>query len=223
MPRHFSTSIPTCPRSTGGRRWLLAVHTAVALAICGSPDPVTAAEAESPETTSGTEAAVDLGLHIALPAALPTGQSNGLGLAVEGGGRTLRWVGVVSTGWIEEYSKNWTVSHTELRARGGLGARTVLGRGLFMIKLLGGATVVSERRDRHQGARLGVAASDLTTSSLNVFAAVDVELGAAVEIARGWGVAVFAGPTLHFGAPVADGLGWSGRVAVRRWWQRGER
>jgi hypothetical protein len=166
--------------------------------------------------TSSDASIVDLGVQAGLAAALEAGQANGVALGFESGGRSLRWLGWLGAGWASEFTRSWQVGHTELRARAGLGARWVRGRGLFMARLLGGVSVVNEVRTRHQSGRLGGDAGATSTSAWNSFAGVDVEVGAALDIAGGWGLAIFAGPALHFGSPTEQALGWSGRLSVRR-------
>lgn len=158
------------------------------------------------------------GLSVGLPAALQTGQLNGFGFSYESGGESLRWLGSATTGWAAESNTSWTVQHTEIRLRAGAGARKRLGRGLIMLRVLAGATVLNEFRERHQSNRLGSDVGPLTVSAWNTFAAVDVEAGVGLEIAEGWGIGLLGGPTVHFGATGNDSVGWAGKLVVRREW-----
>ena len=168
--------------------------------------------------SAATQTVFELGVHVGLPVALPVGQTSGIVLGVEGGGIYLRWLAFAGAGWASEASKSWAVEHTEWRLRTGLGARLPLGRGLFMVRLLGGATLIDESRTRHQSDRLDPAFGPFHSEATVVFGAVDLEAGVAVNVADGWGVAIFGGPTRHFGDDGPNQLGWSGRISLRRAW-----
>jgi hypothetical protein len=159
---------------------------------------------------------VDGGLVLALPAALATGMSAGVGAgylrAVTPGGWLL--VGArASWSTATEYTLTDEVRNDDIRLRLNLAVQKVKGRGSFGLRLGLGATAVYEGRTRAQGNRAGLEGSALSTSSWYLLPAAEVEGVVFLRVWHAWGMTLSGGPTLHLidGSPR---YGWSSGLGV---------
>jgi hypothetical protein len=196
-------------------RHLPAVVTALALtassAAAQADDARRPVDDTFPVQSSGT-LAVDGGLVLALPARLPTGLSSGIGAGFTRG-RRLAWGVRGSWSSATESSLVWTVSHDDFRLRGVAALQQPAGRGVFALRLGLGPTFVYEHRTRNQGARAGLTGSDLETSALAVFPAVDLEGVVTLHLLGRWSLIISGGPT----ALIADGAlrgGWTAQLGA---------
>jgi len=156
--------------------------------------------------------AVDAGLVLALPATWQTGLSSGIGAGVTRGGR-FAWGVRGSWSSATESSLVWTVSQNDFRLRGVAALQQPAGRGVFALRLGLGPTFAYEHRTRNQGARAGLTGSDLETSALAVFPAVDLEGVITLHVLGRWSLVLSGGPT----ALIADGAlrgGWTAQIGA---------
>lgn len=164
---------------------------------------------------SAGRVAVDGGLVVGFPAALPTGLSTGAGAGVTVGD-TLTWG--ARTSWVTatESSLPWTVTQSDLGLRVTGGVQTSPGRGTLGLRLGLGGTLVHETRIRNQGMRAGLTGSELETSAFALLPAADLDAVVALHIAGPWLLMTSGGPSLD----VHDGklhAGWSAELGVA--WQ----
>ena len=156
--------------------------------------------------------AVDAGLVLALPATWQTGLSSGIGAGVTRG-RRFAWGVRGSWSSATESSLVWTVSHDDFRLRGVAALQQPAGRGVFALRLGLGPTFVYEHRTRNQGARAGLTGTELETSALAVFPAVDLEGVVTLHLLGRWSLMISGGPT----ALIADGAlrgGWTAQLGA---------
>lgn len=85
--------------------------------------------------------AVDGGLVVGFPAALPTGMSTGVGLGITRG-NTLTWGARAAWVTATESSLPWTVTHSDLRLRVTGGVQAMPGRGIIGLRLSLGGTLI---------------------------------------------------------------------------------
>jgi len=143
---------------------------------------------------SGGRLTLDGGVLLALPAALGTGLSTGIGLGAMVGHRFR--VGMrVSGSTASESSIDWAVTHTELRLRAAADFQHVAGRGAFGLRLGVGPTIVHETRVRNQGARAGLTGADLENTAFSLLPSVDLDAVVGVHIAGPWLLMVSGGPS----------------------------
>jgi hypothetical protein len=164
-----------------------------------------------PVKSTGPTAA-DAGLVLALPAALQTGLSSGIGAGVTRG-RRFAWGVRGSWSSATESSLVWTVAHDDFRLRGVAALQQPAGRGVFALRLGLGPTFVYEHRTRNQGARAGLTGTDLESSALAVFPAVDLEGVVTLHVMGRWSFVLSGGPT----ARLADGAlrgGWTAQLGA---------
>jgi hypothetical protein len=162
---------------------------------------------------------VDGQLVLALPAALATGLSAGVGVGylrslTDKG--TVAWGARASWSTATEYSRVEAVRNDDLRMRLCGLVQHVAGRGSFGLRLGLGATAVYEARTRAQGTRLGLTDSDLEKTSWYVFPAADLDGIVFLRVWNAWGMSLSGGPTVH----LIDGAartGWSTSLGVS--WQ----
>ena len=162
---------------------------------------------------------LDSQLVLALPAALQTGMSAGVGAgfsrrATPGG--LLSWGVRASWSTATEYTLIDTVRNDDIRLRLCGLIQHNAGRGSFGLRLGAGATAVYEARTRAQGSRAGLTGSDLETTDWYLFPAADLEAVVVVRVWNAWGLSLSGGPTVH----LIDGsarAGWSGGLGVS--WQ----
>jgi hypothetical protein len=156
--------------------------------------------------------ALDAGLVLALPATWQTGLSSGIGAGMTRG-RRFAWGVRGSWSTATESSLVWTVSHDDFRLRAVAALQQPAGRGVFALRLGLGPTFVYEHRTRNQGARAGLTGSELETSALAVFPAVDLEGVVTLHILGRWSLVLSGGPTVL----VADGAlqgGWTAQLGA---------
>ena len=194
-------------------RYLSTVVTALALAASAAwaDDGRRPVDEDWPVQSTGP-LAVDAGLVLALPATLPTGLSSGIGAGVTRG-RRFAWGVRGSWSSASESSLVWTVSHDDFRLRGVAALQQPAGRGVFALRLGLGPTFVYEHRTRNQGARAGLTGTDLESSALAVFPAVDLEGVVTLHLLGRWSLVLSGGPT----AMIADGAlrgGWTAQLGA---------
>ena len=156
--------------------------------------------------------AVDAGLVLALPATWQTGLSSGIGAGVTRG-RRFAWGVRGSWSSATESSLVWTVSQNDFRLRGVAALQQPAGRGVFALRLGLGPTFAYEHRTRNQGARAGLTGTDLESSALAVFPAVDLEGVVTLHVLGRWSLTLSGGPT----AMIADGAlrgGWTAQLGA---------
>jgi hypothetical protein len=196
-------------------RQLPAVVATLALALSAAPawadDARRPADDDFPVQPTGS-LAVDAGLVLALPATWQIGLSSGIGAGVTRG-RRFAWGVRGSWSTATESSLVWTVSHDDFRLRAVAALQQPAGRGVFALRLGLGPTFVYEHRTRNQGARAGLTGTELETSALAVFPAVDLEGVVTLHILGRWSLVLSGGPT----ALVADGAlhgGWTAQLGA---------
>ena len=172
-----------------------------------------AAEIAIPKST------LDGQMVLALPAALQTGMSAGVGAgfsrrSTEDG--FLSWGARASWSTATEYSLIDTVRNDDLRFRLCGLIQHIAGRGSFGLRLGAGATAVYESRTRAQGSRAGLTGSSLESTAWYLFPAADLEAVVVLRVWNSWGLSLSGGPTMH----LIDGsarAGWSSGLGVS--WQ----
>jgi hypothetical protein len=196
-------------------------RTAVLLALCvASPagalaDDGTLLGDDTWNYRSSGHVAVDGGLVVGFPAALPTGLSTGAGAGVTVGD-TVTWGARASWVTATESSLPWTVTQSELRLRVTGGVQAAPGRGTIGLRFGLGGTLVHETRLRNQGMRAGLTGSELETSGFALLPAADLDAVLALHIAGPWLLMTSGGPSLD----IHDGklhAGWSAELGVA--WQ----
>jgi hypothetical protein len=171
------------------------------------------------EVSSSRKNTLDGQLVLALPAALQTGMSAGVGAAftrVATRGGLLAWGARASWSTATEYSLTDTVRNDDIRLRLCGQLQRAVGRGLFGLRVGVGGTLVYESLTRAQAARAGLAGSQRESTSWSMLPAADVEGIVVLRIWDSWGMSVSGGPTLHW----LDGgtrAGWSSGLGVT--WQ----
>jgi hypothetical protein len=159
---------------------------------------------------------LDGGLVLALPAALTTGMSAGVGMGfqrvITAGGR-VAWGARASWSTATEYTLVDTVRNDDIRLRLCGVLQHIAGRGSFGLRLGVGATAVYENVTASQGSRAGLSGSALETSKWSLLPAADVEGVVFLRIWHSWGMSLSGGPTLHLldGSPR---YGWSSELGV---------
>ena len=156
---------------------------------------------------------VDGGLLLALPTALGTGLSSGVGLGVTRG-RLLAWEARASWSSATETSIPWTVTQDDVRLRGGVALQHDLGWARVSVRLGLGPTIVHESRSRNEGARAGVTGAALESSSTEVFAAGEVEAVVALHIFGPWLLVMNGGPGLAIDSSGSGHGGWLSQIGV---------
>jgi hypothetical protein len=156
---------------------------------------------------------VDGGLVLGLPTALGTGLSSGVGAGVTYG-RGLAWEARASWSTSTESSIPWTVTQDDIKLRAGAVLQHAFGRGRVGLRLGLGPTIVYESRLRNQGARAGLPASELETTSTEVFAAGDLEGVVGLHVFGPWLLALSGGPSLAIGSSGTARGGWASLIGV---------
>jgi hypothetical protein len=159
--------------------------------------------------------ALDGGLVVGFPSALPTGLAKGVGVGVTEG-RGLAWGARAAWLTATESSLPWKVTHSDLRLRMTGALQQAAGRGTFGLRLGLGGTLVHESRVRNQGMRAGLSGSELETSAWNLLPAADLDAVIALHVAGPWLLVTTGGPSLD----VVDGklhAGWTAQLGVA--WQ----
>jgi hypothetical protein len=196
-------------------------RSAVVLACCAGlshpshADPGTLLTDDTWRYQSTGALAVDGGLVVGFPAALPTGLAKGIGAGATAGqgltvGARVAWVTAT------ESSLPWTVTQSDLRMRITGGVQHAAGRGTLGLRLGLGGTLVHESRVRNQGMRAGLMGDALETSAFALLPAADLDAVIALHVAGPWLLVMSGGPSLD----VLDRrlhAGWSAELGVA--WQ----
>jgi hypothetical protein len=194
---------------------LAAAALMVALAIAGpaaADEPLIADDTLKVRSTG--DLAIDAGLLLTVPAALPTGLSTGIG----GGftrGETLAWGARASWSTTTESTLAWTVTQWDLRLRAVVALQHAVGRATLALRLGLGATMVHESRLRNDGVRARLTGSDIETSALDLLPAGDLEGVIALHVMGPWILVLSGGPSaavlagdLHSGWTAQMGIAW---------------
>jgi hypothetical protein len=158
-------------------------------------------------------------LVLALPAWMPVGLSEGVGLSFSRGANAnglLAWGARASWSTATEYPQAYIRRNDDIRMRILGMVQHVAGRGSFGLRLGLGGTVVYDRQTVAQGARAGLSGNELEQTAWHFFPAADLEGVVALRIWQSWGMSISAGPTLH----LIDGAarwGWVSSLGVT--WQ----
>jgi hypothetical protein len=161
------------------------------------------------------DVALDGGLVIGFPAALPTGLAKGVGVGVTSG-RTWTWGARAAWVTATESSLPWTVTQSDLRMRITGGVQHAAGRGVLGLRLGLGGTMVHESRVRNQGMRAGLTGSALETSTFSLLPAADLDVVIHVHVAGSWLMVLSGGPSVDVLHSSLHG-GWSTELGVA--WQ----
>jgi hypothetical protein len=199
--------------------WRLAVVLAccVGLSRVGLADPGALMTDDTWRYRSSGNLAVDGGLVVGFPAALPTGLSKGVGAGVSMAARPwLAWGARVSWVTATESSLPWTVTHSDLRLRATGAVQKAAGRGTLGLRLGIGGTLVHESRLRNQGMRAGLSGSELETSSFAMLPAADLDAVIGLHVAGPWMMMMSAGPSVDIFESKLH-AGWSAQLGVA--WQ----
>jgi hypothetical protein len=159
---------------------------------------------------------LDSHLVLALPAALQTGMSVGVGAgfsrrATAGG--LLSWGVRASWSTATEYTRIDTVRNDDIRLRLCGLIQHNAGHGSFGLRLGAGATAVYDNTKASQGSRAGLTGSALENSKWYLLPAVDLDGVVFLRVWHAWGMSLSGGPTLH----LLDGsarYGWSSALGV---------
>jgi hypothetical protein len=204
--------IPSCTRASRHLGWKAVLACLSASVLLTSParaqDLVT--ESQIPKST------LDGQLVLALPAALQTGMSAGVGMgyfrAATASG-WLAWGARASWSTATEYTLIDTVRNDDIRLRLCGLIQHNAGRGSFGLRLGAGATAVYENVTASQGSRAGLTGSALETTKWYLLPAADLEGVVFLRVWHAWGMSLSGGPTLH----LLDGsarYGWSSALGV---------
>jgi hypothetical protein len=159
---------------------------------------------------------LDTQLVLALPAALQTGMSAGVGASFSRRATAdglLSWGARASWSTATEYTRIDTVRNDDIRLRLCGIIQHVAGRGSFGLRLGAGATAVYENVKASQGSRAGLTGSALENSKWYLLPAADLEGVVFLRVWHAWGMSLSGGPTLH----LLDGsarYGWSSALGV---------
>ena len=171
------------------------------------------------EVSSSAKNTIDGQLVLALPAALVTGMSTGVGAAfthVATRGGLLAWGAHASWSTATEYSLTDTVRNDDIRLRLCGQLQRAVGRGLFGLRVGLGGTLVYEDQTLVQGKRAGLPDSQREISSWSMLPAADIEGIVVLRVWSSWGMSVSGGPTLH-GLHNGVRAGWTSGLGVT--WQ----
>jgi hypothetical protein len=159
------------------------------------PEPALRAAGDTFDYRRGGPLAVDAGLIVGFPAALPTGLSRGAGVGIARGD-TLAWGARAAWVTATESTMAWTVTHSDLRLRATGELRHAAGRGTLGVRLGLGGTLVHESRSRNQGERAGLSGSALATSAWAMLPAADLEATVGVAVIGCWSLQLAGGPSI---------------------------
>jgi hypothetical protein len=161
--------------------------------------------------SSSSTLAIDGGLAVGFPPALPTGLSRGIAIGMTWG-RALAIGARISYASASESSAAWQVTHRDLALRATGSLQHVAGRGLLALRLGIGGTYVHESRLRQQGMRAGLEGDALATSANALLPAANLDAVVGVFVAGPWRLQLSGGPSIvwHDGAHA----GWSATVGV---------
>jgi hypothetical protein len=162
---------------------------------------------------------LDSQLVLALPAALQTGMSAGVGAGYSRRATAdglLSWGARASWSTATEYTLIDTVRNDDIRLRLCGLIQHNAGRGSFGLRLGAGATAVYEARTRAQGSRAGLTGDALEKTDWHLFPAADLEAVVVLRVWNSWGLSLNGGPTMHLIGGSAR-MGWSSGLGVS--WQ----
>jgi len=177
--------------------------------------PTTQAQTSVAENTIPKNT-LDTQLVLALPAALQTGMSAGVGVSFSRRATAdglLSWGARASWSTATEYTLVDTVRNDDIRLRLCGLIQHNAGRGSFGLRLGAGATAVYENVKASQGSRAGLTGSALENSKWYLLPALDLEGVVFLRVWHAWGMSLSGGPTLH----LLDGsarYGWSSALGV---------
>jgi hypothetical protein len=191
VPARHASAVGPSPR---------VVAACLCLAVCALPVATSAAPAAEAVLAAG------------LPAAMPAGLTMGVGAGVLGRG-LLAWGARASWSTATEFTEAWAVTHDETRLRAMVALQRSIGRGSVGLRLAPGLTVLRERAERAQSARLTTSGLPLSDAAWALLPAVDLELAIVLRVVGDAGVVVRAGPTLHVVNGAAE-FGWTGGLGV---------
>jgi hypothetical protein len=198
------------------RPWLLAFAVAMVFVLAGPARSraqiVSGLSAPARNTLEGQ-------LVLALPAALATGLSTGVGasytrFATKNG--TLALGARASWSTATEYTLTEAVRNDDIRLRLCGMVQRPAGRGSFALRLSAGGTLVYEDRTRAQGNRAGLTGSALETTTWSMLPAADAEGVVFLRVWESWGMSVSGGPTLHI---MSSGARWGWTSSLGVTWQ----
>lgn len=159
---------------------------------------------------------LDAGLLVGFPTALPTGLSRGIGGGITEGRCPFRWGARIAWLTATESTRDWLVTHSDLRLRAAAQLQHDVGRGSFALRLAAGGTLVREVRERNQGMRAGLSGDALEMTAFQLVPAAELEAVVSLHIAGSWLLVMSGGPSaavvngsdLH-GSWIAElGVGW---------------
>src|SRR5262249_32252700 len=139
-------------------RFFVVLACSVGLSHPGRADTAALLSDDTWRYHSAGDLAIDGGLIVGFPAALPTGLATGAEVGVTSGSQ-LAWGARAAWLTATEYSLPWTVTHSDVRLRVTGALQTSAGRGTFGLRLGLGGTLVHESRVRNQGMRAGLTGS----------------------------------------------------------------
>jgi hypothetical protein len=198
-----------------GHRARRARHFLVGIAVA-MPCASNAEPAFSDETwrySSHGALAIDGGLAVGFPAALPTGLARGVAAGVTWG-RVLAVGARVSYMTASESSAAWLVTHRDLGLRVTGSLQHAAGRAVLGLRLGVGGTLVHESRLRHQGMRAGLEGDALRTSASAMLPAAQLDAVVGVAVKGPWRLSLSGGPGIvlddgaHAGWSAGVGIGW---------------
>jgi hypothetical protein len=136
-------------------------------------------------------------LILALPAALGTGLTAGIGAAYTRGRGWLGWGAKASWSTATEYTLTESVRNDDIRFTLFGVARYAAGRGTFGLRLGAGGVLVYEDRTRSQGARAGLTGSALSKTAWAALPGSELEFFVKLRILDAWSMTVSGGPACY--------------------------
>ena len=180
----------------------------VGLAAAPPPDPAATA-------SPFMGLAIEAGALVGRPALLTNSQTVGGELAVGGGSGALSYGLAVSLSVADRDEREWRETHTELRGRARIGLRTAAGIGIWELRLGAGFSAVRVENTVHLTVDY-LYEDELPRDRWFWVPGIELEGGLTLGLADRWGLALFLGPTFHFGAAERrDNVwGWRGSVGI---------
>jgi hypothetical protein len=136
-------------------------------------------------------------LVLALPAALQTGLTTGVGAAYTRGSGWLAWGAKASWSTATEYTLTESVRNDDIRFMLFGVAQHALGRGTIGLRLGVGGVLVYEDRIRSQGERAGLKGSALRKTAWTTLPGADLEFIVKLRILDAWSMTLSGGPTCY--------------------------
>lgn len=193
---------------------------AVGVAIAVLVIPVRAVRADDRLLTDDTfavhstgDVALDGGLVVGVPSALPSGISTGVGVGITRTcGCYLAYGARLSWSQVSESSQFWDITQMDVKLRATGSLRHQAGRGTVALRLGVGPTFVREDRVRTQSMRERMT---LESKAWGTLPAADLEAVVALGVTGGWQMMISAGPSvdyfqgsLHAGWTAELGVAW---------------